>query len=178
MIKTVARDGTRRGCYPRSEQHKARLAEANRGKQTSSETRSRISAACRRVASTPEWRESVRRGTVQNFVNNPKARARHRRGLRNALETRGIPNFFTGGQGQPANELAQFYAGLLCPLGYVAEHRVRRYRIDFALVGQKIAIEIDGTAHRSAERRAHDNMRDAILRLLGWRVIRVRHYAW
>lgn len=47
------------------------------------------------------------------------------------------------------------------------------FRLDFAVVSDKIAIEIDGHEfHSSREQRTHDAQRERILQALGWKVIR------
>jgi very-short-patch-repair endonuclease len=47
------------------------------------------------------------------------------------------------------------------------------YRVDFALMEKKIAIEIDGHEyHKTREQRTHDGQRERYLQLNGWRVIR------
>lgn len=53
------------------------------------------------------------------------------------------------------------------------EHQVGRYRIDFAYVSAKIAIELDGHAtHSSPAAIAADRRRQRELERLGWRFIR------
>lgn len=53
------------------------------------------------------------------------------------------------------------------------EHPVDRYRIDFAYVSAKIAIELDGHAtHSSPAAIAADRRRQRELERLGWRFIR------
>ncbi|WP_100408475.1 endonuclease domain-containing protein [Bacillus solitudinis] len=48
-----------------------------------------------------------------------------------------------------------------------------KYRIDLALVPQRIAIEADGRAyHSSPEQKAHDRRKNAYLRKNGWKVLR------
>lgn len=167
-----------RGVYVRTAETRASIAAARRGTRASATTRQTLSAVARRHATDPTWRDRVSRGT-REAMQRPDVQQRHRGAIRCALDTRGISSFFNGGQGQPANALTRWYAELLCPLGYIQEHiiqwggRGQRYRLDFALLNSKINIEIDGSSHKS--RRVHDENRDAILRSLGWRVVRVRH---
>ena len=67
----------------------------------------------------------------------------------------------------------EYYAVLLCPLGYRREfhvvwgpvQRTDHYILDFALPDAKI--NIDGPYH--------NDTRDGTLRRLGWKVIRIRH---
>jgi len=78
--------------------------------------------------------------------------------------------------------LGNYYEKLLQPLGYVREHIVywgrrggrggEQYRLDFALIAEKIDIEIDGPTHR--RRQLKDAKRDYVLTALGWKVIRVK----
>jgi len=82
---------------------------------------------------------------------------------------------FHGGQ------LGNEYEKLLGPLGYTREHIVywgnrggEQYRPDFALVNEKIDIEIDGPTHQ--RRKFEDAKRDYILTTLGWKVIRVKEW--
>lgn len=53
------------------------------------------------------------------------------------------------------------------------QHRVGRYRIDFAFPGVKVAIEVDGPHHHRPDVAHRDALRDAELRAKGWVVLRV-----
>ena len=60
--------------------------------------------------------------------------------------------------------------------GWVANHPVSGYEIDFAFVGRKVAVEIDGMAHhRDAEAFQHDRTRRNTLIALGWTVL---NFTW
>jgi hypothetical protein len=93
--------------------------------------------------------------------------------------------FFKGGNGQPPVPFVVEMEKILAPLGYVREYAIGipeikerksgNYKVDFALVGAKIAIECDGRSHCSAVRKALDRKKDKILHKLGWKVIRVPH---
>jgi len=134
----------------------------------------------------------ARRGEVHHWVTWPKGKKRgapsaeHRK--RNGDARRGkamseevcqkhseIARFcFTGGQ--TGND----FAAVLCPAGFVREHHVcwsrghnNRYVLDFAHVEGKINIELDGPRHCADKE--YDRERDARLKNLGWRVIRIRH---
>jgi len=92
-------------------------------------------------------------------------------------------NSFNGG---PEGDV---YATILCPVGFVREHWVElgrpprrtrggslpggRYRFDFAHLEGKIDIELDGPCHFQS--REEDAKRDAVLRALGWKIIRIKH---
>ena len=74
---------------------------------------------------------------------------------------------------------------LLKPAGYIKELPVSlkqlhigkgfHYTLDFALVENKIAIECDGPKHRSFAQQEKDRIKDARLKAIGWKVIRVLH---
>lgn len=54
------------------------------------------------------------------------------------------------------------------------QHRVGRWRCDFAHPATRVAVECDGASwHRDPESRAYDAARDAELRALGWEVVRL-----
>jgi very-short-patch-repair endonuclease len=58
--------------------------------------------------------------------------------------------------------------------GVIAQqHRIGRYRVDFAHIERTIVIEADGWHHRSPEGAARDAERDSWLRANGWLVLRV-----
>jgi very-short-patch-repair endonuclease len=59
------------------------------------------------------------------------------------------------------------------PADVAREHRVGRYRLDFAWPDAQMAIEADGWHHRSPEGAAKDAERDSTLRAAGWVVLRV-----
>lgn len=56
-------------------------------------------------------------------------------------------------------------------VGYVREHEVCGYLIDFAFVDQKLGIELDGRIHETTVER--DEKRDAILTKAGWKIVRI-----
>lgn len=78
---------------------------------------------------------------------------------------------------QHGTDLEDAVARRLSEVFHVSEvsqqHRIGRYRIDFAWPQTMIALEVDGWHHRSPEGAAHDAQRDAVLRSLGWLVLRV-----
>lgn len=90
-------------------------------------------------------------------------------------------NKFDGGM------LANAFAQVLCPIGFVREHAIwighkqnskgqkqGRYRMDFAHVEGKIDIELDDPRHDTTAHARWDFERDAVLRSLGWKVIRIK----
>src|SRR5262245_49243225 len=70
----------------------------------------------------------------------------------------------------------EYYASLLCPLGYTREHHTyvnkRHYVLDFAELKSKTNIEIDSPFHPNTLN--DDTERDTVLRANGWRVIRIK----
>lgn len=55
----------------------------------------------------------------------------------------------------------------------VPQYQVDPYRLDFAIVARRIAIEIDGhDYHKTKEQRTHDASRDRYLQRQGWAVVR------
>jgi len=52
------------------------------------------------------------------------------------------------------------------------QHPIGPYMADFACVGIRLVVELDGATHATAEERAYDTRRDAYLRCAGWKTIR------
>lgn len=61
-------------------------------------------------------------------------------------------------------------------IDYVFQHSIRTgFVIDFALLEQKIAIEVDGKNwHSSKEAQQRDRFKDYMLKREGWKVIRIK----
>lgn len=84
-----------------------------------------------------------------------------------------------GRGGDPSPTMLQ-YAAFLCPLGYEMDTisipipTGSAYTLDFAHREAKIDIEIDGKTHIGRE--VQDARRDAYLKILGWKVIRVKSW--
>src|SRR4249919_2193721 len=84
----------------------------------------------------------------------------------------------SGRYGWTGGEAGIAFAAVLCPVGYVQEYQVNygpgpraHYKLDFAHPVAKVDIELDGPYHDLSK----DAERDARLRALGWKVIRIRH---
>lgn len=147
----------------RSPELRARISKTLTGHQVSEEVRIKISDTligqihsperCARIAAafTPERRAKLRQNT------------------------------FDGG------ETAVVFATVLCSVGFVREHyiwfgnkidkRGRRNghaKLDFAHVEGKVDIELDDPRHDSIKQNRHDFERDAMLRSLGWKILRIR----
>ena len=63
-------------------------------------------------------------------------------------------------------------AGLPPEVQYPLVLRGRRYRLDLAYPGRRIAVEYDGDDHRTPRRARSDLVREAALAAAGWRVLR------
>lgn len=60
-------------------------------------------------------------------------------------------------------------------LNYVEQYQIHTYQLDFALVEEKIDIEIDGDQHYLDERIIEsDKRRNQYLENLGWKIIRIK----
>jgi hypothetical protein len=131
-------------------------------------------------ALSPEWRQRVSDATRQ-ALHRPDVRQKHLAGLA------GQPVNFKGGNGQhPVPKVVEL-AAKLEPAGFIREYVVRtnghglpvncpnHYKVDFGHPQRRIAVEVDGPSHRPMARRALDQKKTAVLRELGWRVVRVRH---
>ena len=65
-------------------------------------------------------------------------------------------------------------------IGWTAQYRFmpgtqqRSFRLDFAHPALRLNVEIDGTSHRTADRKARDARRDATLTAQGWQVLRIQ----
>lgn len=86
----------------------------------------------------------------------------------------------SGYLGYTGGDTGNAFFAVLGPVGYVREHIIRygpatydRYKVDFAHLLARVVIELDGPYHQATEEA--DACRDARLRELGWRVIRIHH---
>lgn len=85
-------------------------------------------------------------------------------------------------------KVGEDFAAVLCPAGFIREYhflygehvvmtafglRRKSFNLDFAHVEGRINIELDGPSHKATAEA--DAARDAVLRGLGWRVIRIKH---
>lgn len=79
----------------------------------------------------------------------------------------------------PGSDLEDHASRFLSSAGFRAvevrqQHRVGRYRLDFAWPNLKIALEVDGFRHlHDPDQARRDAERDAVLRGQGWLVFRV-----
>lgn len=56
------------------------------------------------------------------------------------------------------------------------EYPIPPYTVDFCAVDRMLFIEIDGEGHFSQESQRHDQVRDRLLRSLGYRILRIPGY--
>lgn len=137
------------------------------------------------------WRYSTKRGRKPGYTSERKGiksgiipwnkgipcSEEQKEQLRKLYEGKAITCYGRGGDPSP---MMLVYKDILCPLGYEMDavhipiSTGGTYMLDFAHREAKIDIEIDGITH--AGRKAHDEKRDAYLKSLGWKVIRVRHW--
>ncbi len=68
--------------------------------------------------------------------------------------------------------VALVLGGLPPEVQYPVVLRGRRYRMDLAYPGQRVAVEYDGADHRTQRRVRRDLVREAALAAAGWRVLR------
>lgn len=96
-------------------------------------------------------------------------------------ESRKISPFSYLGNGkQPSSFEIEVYR-ILKPLGFIREYQIPFkkgcYKIDFAHVQNKIAIEIDSALHNTEKARRVDRAKDFKLQLKGWKVCRIKFNA-
>lgn len=90
---------------------------------------------------------------------------------------------FKGGNGLPPTKFVAELEKILIPHGWIREHAISikpikpsyptNYKVDFAHIVGKIAIECDGPCHHSIQQRRLDQKKTDLLKSLGWRVIRI-----
>jgi hypothetical protein len=134
-----------------------------------------------RFAVDPDWLQRVSDGTKEALAR-PDVKARHSAAVKQAFLRH---NNFMGGS------VGDDFASILCPAGFIREHRIyygdptvqifgyeerlrkKNFSLDFAHLEGKINIELDGPGHSIYP--SGDDVRDSILRNLGWRIIRIHH---
>ena len=67
----------------------------------------------------------------------------------------------------------QLRAKRLDGVKFVRQHPVGPYFADFACRSQRLIVEVDGATHSTKAELEHDERRTALLRKLGYRVIRI-----
>lgn len=68
----------------------------------------------------------------------------------------------------------------LAPLGWAWQLRWTdergHFELDFALIDERLNVEVDGVEHREPRGRARDELRDAALMAAGWRILRIGNH--
>lgn len=169
-----------------SEEQKLTISSAQKGKVRSEEFKQRVSAALKGRPKTKEHIEAARAATIgkkrtDQFRKECAERQIGKAGLYKRSEAfkqkcaENATKSWRGGQ------TGEDFAALLCPAGFVREHRVffgedklrEFFQLDFAHLEAKTNIELDGPGHRASEE--EDKLRDKILKFMGWKVIRIKH---
>ena len=99
-----------------------------------------------------------------------------------SAKLRGRTFLSRGGNGQLTQPQITLATALGAPMEYVigvptwvADHHQsppRHYKVDLAIPELKLAIEVDGRSHKTKKWKFLDRRKEAILKLLGWTVIR------
>ena len=148
--------------------------------------RATCSPACKEALRRADLVHATAQAAVANSARMVTANPMHdpasRRRLSATMKRRGIRPIFNGGKG---HGLTTPQKTLLAALGpeWVAEHVVttglrrkswaRSYSLDIACPAQMLDVEVDGPSHLALKIREADRRRDAVLAMLGWRVLRV-----
>lgn len=147
---------------------------------TTPEARKRALVAIKVNARDPSFRERMRAIGLAVHAN-PETRRKFMASHQN------MRPHWKGGNGQEPVAKVQELAKRLLPLGFMMEMVVltrghgtglrcpTSYKVDFGHPSRKVAVEVDGPAHRGPLARERDARKTAVLRALGWAVARVRH---
>jgi very-short-patch-repair endonuclease len=119
-----------------------------------------------RCASQHRWKDEVYRMKISS-ITSETAQRRHNEGQDFGWRTR--KKFDCS---YPESIAASVLEDLRVP--YVKEYRVGKYFIDFAIIENKIAIEIDGQQHLQELRAKSDKKKDDLLIKLGWSIYRIK----
>lgn len=60
-------------------------------------------------------------------------------------------------------------------LKFRRQHPIKAYIADFACIEANLAIEVDGVTHSTAAERERDELREAVLKREGWRILRFKN---
>ena len=118
-------------------------------------------------------------------LKNPMHNQSSRDKMRETLLKIGHKPIVQGGNGRGMTSPQQLTLNALGD-GWVAEYVLKtkrspkegypyHYKLDLANVGMKIVIELDGGSHLSFKRKEQDLKKDALLRMHGWKVLRLKN---
>lgn len=148
-----------------SESKKGIATSIQKGDKRSPEVRNKIKAGF-----TPEGRKKIR------AANRGKEISTEHRQIISTLMKKDGRQHFTGGK------VADAFAEVLCPAGFIREYRFyyargihSYFQLDFAHLEGKICIELDGPSHFNGRTPLDDKQRDEVIRHFSWRVIRIKH---
>lgn len=116
-------------------------------------------------------------------LKNPMHELANRQKVSETFKARGIQPVRKWGNGNGLTPIQEKMAGLLGD-GWVPELAIATgkgrgngyptcYKVDLGHPVLMIALELDGSSHRSPKRREMDQRKDALLRALGWKVLRL-----
>lgn len=130
----------------------------------------------------PNYRAHLsERMTKKNLSRSKESRDKMTAGFNRAIAEGRIVPFGRGlgGKGKPPHPTEEIAAEILIPLGFTRPYTVttgRRgkwYSLDFAMESLLLDVEIDGSSHWTAARKAADAERDQYLVGQGWAVVRI-----
>jgi very-short-patch-repair endonuclease len=100
-----------------------------------------------------------------------KMKAAHKNGIHPGWEAR------NGKTPDPESFFTRVIKDEFSDKGYEHDYLIRagneNYWLDYAWVGKKKAIEIDGRQHDDSDRRKQDQRKDRRIRKLGWKILRI-----
>lgn len=149
-----------------SEEHKRKLSEWQKGKKRNyafSEEH------CKNIGNAVRGRKASIE-TKQKMSENK--RAQHAQGKFNGKLDNSIMSMLKSTKNIFVKELTI----ILTPLGYEREVKIGNYFVDFAHKNAMVIIESDGRSHKTKKQQAKDSERDFILKLQGWKIIRVQEW--
>ena len=171
------------GVYPRTE-NQLRAAAANLAKGREPEAQLKARRSLGKIVKTAEWRLKVSVATKEAMIR-PEIRKKHIGALAAARTKHG--NNFQGGNGTEPVSTVKSLEPFLNKLGFERELAVKTkghgtshkppdsYKVDFGHGRAKLAIEVDGPAHRGTKQKTLDLKKDDVLHALGWAVLRITH---
>ena len=167
--RSLAIDAPQRKTGPRhSEETRAKL----RSFRHTEETRAQISSSLRSSKAFQQAIHSPERSKkISTALTDHEVTKETRAKLSEKCRPAAVQNFRGG-------KIADDFAIILCPAGFVREHHVlwgkgnERFVLDFAHPSGKVNIELDGRSHDATQEL--DTVRDVLLKSMGWRIIRIK----